>query len=133
MFSFDRLMKYLQGFNQCVSMTDATLCHDCDIDNTVPYNLHILNSLFAIIDNIYYIGRHASARKEVLKYLLKTEYDMKQRNDRALTLLFCVATVLTPSVIKFLKILTEKGAEIHAVDARGYGALHCALAEPQFC
>ncbi len=128
-------MEYLESFNQCVSMTDAALRHGCDIDNSVPYNPYFPNSLFVIIGTECFkdTDAPAPAREKALKYLLKTEYDMKQQNNKRLTSLLCAATVLISPVMKFLKILVEKGAEIHAVDARDRGALHCAFAEPQCC
>ncbi len=126
--------EYLGNFNQCVSMTDAALRHGCDIDNSVPYNPYFPNPLFKIISGYFTdTDAPAPAREKALKYLLKTGYDMEQQNNKGLTSLLCAATVLIPPVIKFLKILVEKGAEIHAVDARGRGALHCAFAEPQCC
>lgn len=122
----DYPLENLRDFEQCVSMTNAALENGCDIYDTFSYNPSIPNALFEIFND------YASSlrKEEVLKYLLKIGYDMEQRCDNEETLFLHAVTALKPANIKCLNILIEKGANIHAIDAEGRSALHCAFLAP---
>lgn len=119
---------FMKDFDQCVSMTNAALEYGCDINETLPYNPSLPNALFKIFIDVPY----ATRREEALKYLLKIGYDMEQRAEDGETLLLHGVTALSPENIKCLKILMEKGANIHAIDAEGRSALHCAFLAPGY-
>lgn len=121
-------VEYLTDFDQCVSMTNAALEYGCDISDTVSY-FTFSNALFVIFQDRP--GR--PRREEALKYLLKIEDDMEQRAENGETLLLRAVTALTPANIKCLKILIEKGVNIHAINAEGRSALHCAFLAPTHC
>lgn len=120
--------EYVRDFDQCVSMTNAALEYGCDIYDTVSYNPSIANALFKTFDDIC----RPPGREEALKYLLQIGYDMEQRAESGETLLLHAVTAMRPANIERLKFLIEKGANIHAIDAEGRGALHCAFLVPHY-
>jgi hypothetical protein len=109
-------------------MTNAALEYGCDIYDTVSYNPSIANVLFGIFDDLCL----PPGREEALKYLLQIGYDMEQRAESGETLLLHAVTTMRPANIECLKFLIEKGANIHAIDAEGRGALHCAFLVPHY-
>ena len=62
--------------------------------------------------------------------MVEKGYDMEGRNIEGHTPLLHAIKQYEPHAVKSIKAFIQAGAEIHAIDKEGQGALHCALASP---
>lgn len=118
--------RYMKEFDKGVSVTNAALEYGCAIDETTPYDLFLPNPLF----EIFIHAGFASRCEEAQKYFFKIGYEMEQRTEGGEILLLHAVTALSSEHVKRFKILMEKEGDIHAIDAQGRSALHCAFLAP---
>ncbi len=129
---------YLPGvvrdFDQCVQMMDAALRHGCEIDmeddDSIHCEPHKANALFEMVDWWPVGEAQISTPGRAINYLLRVGYDKEKRNSQSLTPLLHAATGYLPQVIQCIREFIRGGADIHATDTSGRGALHCALGAP---
>ena len=108
-------------------MTELELNHGFDMKNTICYDESIAGPLYEITMAEYL---PPSAAEKALEFLIDAGYDKEKRNSIGQTPLLHSANSCAPQVIKYLKVFIRKGANVHAVDSTGRGALHSALASP---
>ena len=121
-------IKPLATFDQCVQMTHAALSRGCDIEDAVSYNAHRANALFEVNESF---STNSVATMRALEFLIGIGYDLeKQDSVEGLTPLLHAVVAFKPQAINCIKTYIERGANIHAKNLRGQGALHCALKGP---
>lgn len=131
---------YLPGvvidFDQSVKMSDAALHHGCDIDMEDEESVCCkpwpwrANALFKMVDWWPVRESQMPLPGRAISYLLRVGYDREKKNSKGLTPLLHVATGYLPQVVHCIRAFIREGADIHATDKSGRGALHCALGAP---
>ena len=119
-----------QDFDQCVRMTDAALARGCDTDDSVCYNSDRANVLFEMNDCTRLRQEYSGSAKNMLNYLVNKGVDLEKRNFLGLTPLLHAVTAFKPQSLKCLETFVRRGANIHATNFDGQGALHLALLGP---
>ena len=114
----------IRSVDQCISMSDAALHYGCNIDNSITYNPEFVNPLCHLISSAELPPQESET---ALRYLCNIGYDIEKRNSSGATFLLFAARQLCPSVVSVLRFLIGKGVDLHAVDSRNRGALHCAF------
>jgi hypothetical protein len=119
-------MKYITDINQCVSMTNVALQHGCDVqshhlDQGIPTPLFFN---LAGLPRTKIDGASLSALQE---HLLAAGYEMEEKNSIGQTPLLFAANTCKLRCLAVLNQLVSLGANIHATDNEGRGALHQAL------
>ena len=121
-------IKPLEEFDQCVQMTHAALSRGCDIEDAVSYNAHRANALFEVNESF---STDSVATMRALEFLIGIGYDLGKQDDvEGLTPLLHAVVACRPQAINCIKTYIERGADIHAKNLEGQGALHCALTGP---
>ena len=121
-------IKPLEDFDQCVQMTHAALNRGCDIEDAVSYNAYRANALFEVNES-FSIDSVATMR--ALEFLIGIGYDLEKQDDvEGLTPLLHAVMAYRPQAINCIKTYIERGANVHAKNLKGQGALHCALIGP---
>lgn len=126
------LPNLVRDFDQVVSMTDAALRYGCDIEDATSYMPQVAKALFEIVRWCPLKEPHPLVPEKAINYLVKVGCDLERRNSEGLTPLLDAATRYQPKVIQCLNTYVKRGADINAIDVLGRGALHGALAVPQY-
>ena len=127
----DFSVNMVRDFDQCVGMTNLALEHGCDIEDSVEHHRKA-NLLFEWADTCALNDAHPSTSENAIEYLIKVAgYDVEKRNSNSQTPLLYTAAAFQPQVIKCIKALVQGGANVHAVDRKGWGALHYTLTAPK--
>ena len=120
--------KPLEDFDQCAQLTHAALSRGCDIEEAVFYNAHRANALFEVNESFF---TNSVATMRTLEYLVGIGYDLEKQDDvEGLTPLLHAVVAYRPQAINCIKTYIKRGADIHAKNLKGQGALHCALTGP---
>ena len=118
-----------RSIDQCMRMSDAALRYGCDIDNSIVFNPKLPSPLFLLFD--YNRRIPPQDLETAFRYLYNIGYDIEEKNSYGETLLLFAATQLRPSVVSILRLVMEKGADLHTVGLDNRGALHLAFAAPR--
>ena len=122
---------YTNDFDQCVSMSAMVLNYGCEIEDSTPWNVSIASPLFSL--PCYMLSKApCSTTGKVLEYLINAGYDLEQQNHKGQTPLLYAARQQKSHILKCLRTFIRKGANCHAADPAGRGALHCALKPKKF-
>ena len=92
----------------------------------------VAKALFEIVRWCPLKEPHPLVPEKAINYLVKVGCDLERRNSEGLTPLLDAATRYQPKVIQCLNTYVKRGADINAIDVLGRGALHGALAVPQY-
>jgi hypothetical protein len=117
-------------FEHCVSITETALAYGCHIEDNIPYNINYPNVLFDICSMWSLKLLDPSCTGKVIQYFIKVGYDLEQSNETGWTPLLSAARSHFPQIIQCLRAFVKGGANLHAVDLKGRGALFQALAPP---
>jgi ankyrin repeat protein len=123
-----RFCSPISDVNQCVSMTNVALQYGCEFesDDTWYSISSVPTSLFQLC-SVKDTETHGPLLPAVPGHLLAAGFEMEDRNNIGQTPLLHAANIGQRRCLDVMNRLVSLGANIHALDEEGRGALHQAL------
>jgi len=107
-------------------MTDVALQHGCDVGGSILEYWKLPNPLFQLL-KFSPDGYRDTSDPALLEHLVAIGYEIEDQDHLGQTVLLYAANLCRRRCLAFLEKLISLGANIHAIDEEGCGALHQAL------